>query len=195
MSLYNLFSSAISRIRRGSFGTPIPTQMQVDQTTGEVTPVEGGTTTDPGVQTFVNELVGALSPTGPISLPGPFQLIKPRNSPAIQIFEPDPIPGQAAPAKSIFLQYVLRSGKVVNVYSDGSIALAFNPGMNPAGTQNNPAADTNVNVSNQVVSGPGQTSGYTGSLTVMTNASVSGCSILGTTMVMTFENGNVISVK
>jgi hypothetical protein len=186
MSLYALTASGLQRIKRAWYGTPIPTELKQDAN-GNMVPVEGGATTDPGVQTLVNELLAGLSTEGPIPLAGSLQMVQPDNGPAIQLY----VTNTAQP----IIQFVNQNDNTLtNINSDGSISTLTN----------NNFVNLNQNFQQQqqlqqVVTNVTNSNGFTGQITVMTGAtiSVSGCSVTvnATTATITFNNGTVTGLQ
>lgn len=191
MSLYALTASGLQRIKRAWYGTPIPTELKQDAN-GNMTPVEGGSTTDPGVQQFVNELLAGLSSQDPIALAGSLQMIQPANGPAIQLY----VTNNSQP----IIQFIGQDQTVTNINSDGTInSLTRQNFAFPQNQQN----QFPQNIGSSGGSGSGGTTtgggGFTGSLTVVTGGSVSvvGCDVSFslTTSTIIFQNGSIASVQ
>lgn len=83
--LYSLTAAAVQGLSAKIWGTQVPVEYSQDQTTGAITPVEGGRTLDTGVQEMVQGLIARLSSETPIQMPNSLTLIAPPNAPAIQI--------------------------------------------------------------------------------------------------------------
>ncbi len=113
MSLYALTSSAIKRLKGTVWGTQVPAEYATNPD-GSISAIEGGQTTDTGVQAMVTQLVNGFSSTDPIALVGNgLQLVQPPNAPGVTIQQ------HPLSTNNTAIQIVDSQGNVVNLGFNG----------------------------------------------------------------------------
>lgn len=174
MGLWALTQATVQRLAREHWGTRISLDKLNDA---------GDTGVDPGTQSLVDELRFALNSKAPIQMPGPLQLIAPKNGPAIQIFQ-NPIGDGGGTIEFINNVFNNITNNVNNVFNNTVSNLTEN----------------STNITNITVIGPpppGGSGGMTGSIQIVTgvtgSVSVSGCtatlSLSVTMSTLTVTNG------